>query len=260
MKHSTSMYRLASVCVVCLFRVAPGHAAPYDVMQNQVIDERMKAEIAPPQQPLPIDDYLVALAKSTRTNFIADVTELPKETRVDAFPAGKMARISQWTPKFYRVLWDFTQEYKVSQLRYSPTTFLFWSEPDPLELTRSLISASLDKPTSKVPKAKELLPLLLDFAKEKNTRDGQPSRLSFNATMAELPPELRDKLTALAGLPSPGVGTDLSDWLTDDFWKTARVRVQVTRRQPFNTYNLQVFGADAQSANGGLTIEGFSLP
>ncbi|HEX8234644.1 MAG TPA: hypothetical protein VF600_01695 [Abditibacteriaceae bacterium] len=247
----------------CALLSARVWALPYDEMQPPVVDATLKKEIVPPQKELTIDEYIIALAKASDVNFIADASKIKADARVKPFPAGEMARSNQWGPKLYLVLLDFTQEHRLSQLRYDDKSFLFWSEPDTTDLLQLLLAHDSTLQRKHLSSPEQTFSLLSDYAKSIQRWGGQAQQFYFNAKLAELPAAAQSSITSMARRSILMKGMNPTAWFTDDLWKTARLRLEpgtVLDDKAVPYEGLHVYGQDEKGAVLSSWIGGLRVP
>ena len=202
-------------------------ADPYPEDKYPVTDAFIKQDITPPKTALPIDDYMIALAKISNANFIADVSSIPKEEAVQPFPATIMAKYFHWKPNVGLTLIDLTQQSKMSLLRYDANTFLFWMEPDAVQLASQAVKETETDFHPKYNLTNDLYNIVTKqgsmFPYDK--LDHLPAEGKVvDIPLQELPVDQRKKAFGIIKQLSNYNELFSRVWFSDEFWKTAAIR------------------------------------
>ncbi len=230
---------------------APARAIPVK------LDAVTEQKITRPLDTATADGYLIDMARAASVNFIADATDFPAPAPVTAYPStsGAVAGLKgeyqeHWGSSLINVMGDFASQEKLSTLRVDERTFLFWSEPDPVQLATLQLSLIQAVERDRFAKASaalqaqgmapedivtgattpEALRTVL-FNLLKNQRGWTQNtaaldkKIDIRFALAELPPDVRARvlldLREIMAMPSNLFA------LSDDFWKNPRLRIRV---------------------------------
>jgi hypothetical protein len=230
MQCKLKVFSLFCAIVITCSAQRPGYvsADPYPQGTFPVKDDYFAQKITPPQKALPIDDYIIDLAKARNANFIADVTSIPKEQIVQPFPTTAMAKFYHWEPKFHLTVLDMTQQVRMSLLTYDRSTFLFWKEPDAVQLASQWVKETETDSNQKLPMAVDLYSIV---TKGKNlftyeTLDDLPKDGKVvDIPLHNLPIAQKEK--AIATIQQLFIRHEMFEraWFSNAFWKTAAIRL-----------------------------------
>lgn len=228
--QSKVLFLSCAIALTCISapRIRHALADPYPENTYPVKDDSFAQKITPPQRALPVDDYLIELAKAGNANFIADVTSISKEQIVQPFPATAIAKFYHWVPKFHLTILDMTQQQGMSFLAYDPSTFLFWKEPDAVQLASRWVKETETNPDQKLPTAVDLYTVMTN-GKHVFT-DDELDDLPKEGKVVDIP--LRDlpmerKTEALSTIKQLFIKNEMYSraWFSDAFWETATIRL-----------------------------------
>lgn len=246
------LFILVSVWDLYGLGVQLANAQPHDESKYPVSDETVRREIEPPKASSSIDEHLLKLAKAGNVNFIADATSLKNDEPVEAFPASEMAQFNKWVPRFHLTVLDFTQEKKLSTLRFDKNTFLFWAEPKETDIVEAAQRVVKNTPRANEDTNAAVVGLWRYLANEKLLGEA----ILKTPQVVDIP---QDQLTSAQQTRIAQIVKQLiSDrnrfqaaWFDDDFWSGAAVRLQsvqgegkvVQALQVAGFYNKQVVGS-----------------
>lgn len=221
-----------------------------------VPDTVTNQEITRPLNTATPDDYLIDMARATNVNVLADATYFPVPSSVVPYPAmsGSVAGMKgeyreHWNANLINVMGDFVAQEKLSTLRASDRTFLFWSEPDPialvqaqLPLTRAAENARFAKavaaqqaagvPDEEIIDAEasdsEIKRVLLDYLKRKRgwtwSETRQNEKLDIPIPLDELTPDLR--ALVLLRVQRTWIDSEDTQYFDDDFWVSESLKLR----------------------------------
>lgn len=220
--------------------VAPVQAEPFNR------GEVMTREVTATLNGATMDDYMIELARAADVNVIADATEFPEPSAVKAYPgtSGAIAGLQgphrdKWGPSLINLLGDFAAQKKLSALRPNARTFLFWSEPDPLELVRLMLpdpNSAQNQPEAEELAQRPMSGALRDYLKASHGWAGRAAerhaKVDIQARVADLPPPLR--ALVLAEVRRQLIPAEGALPLQDEFWERARVKIRSMKIPPAN--------------------------
>jgi len=223
----------------------PVLADPYPQDTFPVKDAYFAQKVTPPPKALPIDDYIIDLAKARDANFIADVTSTPKEQIVQPFPATAMAKFYHWEPKFHLTILDMTQQEQMSLLTYDQSTFLFWKEPDAVQLASQWVKETATDPNQKLPTGVDLYNIVIKGKTlfTYDTLDDLPKDGKVvDISLRDLPMEQKEE--AIGTIKQLFIRNEIFSrvWFSDSFWKTAAIRLTTVPVDNKSVSVLQVLG------------------
>ena len=248
---------------------------PYPVLKQRIM--------APDS--MPVNDYLLAFAKASNYNFIADARDIDPNIVMPEYPARlewralRNSKGNNYLPMVYSVMKDFTAACHLAELRYNSKTFLFWDGFDIMDTGRMIVDNGLNLPTAPPPSEAQIYHDLNAYASEvhgwkelplppkpltseeiakvmeaskrnADTKDGKfmqndggrfakdslstrtPQYIRLH--LKELPAELQNEVIAHTLHARWKETRDYALWLSDDFWKTARVLQGQSR--PWDSY------------------------
>lgn len=238
-------FAIALSCI-CGQRVRHALADPYPENRFPTKNDYLTQKITPPLIALPIDDYIITLAKAGNANFIADVTSIPKEEIVQPFPATSMAKFYQWEPKFHLTILDMTQQKEMSLLTYDPSTFLFWREPDAVQLASQWIRETEIDLNQKLPTGVDLYNIVTE-GKDLFTYDTLDN-LPKEGKVVDIPLgdlSIEQKIKAIAIIKQLFMRNEMFSrvWFSDAFWKTATIRLTTVPLDNESVSVLQIVGS-----------------
>jgi hypothetical protein len=262
MNHRTKVFFLfCTIALTCVNAPVrnPAHADPYSEHKSpyNVADDSIAQKVIPPKTALPIDDYIIALAAARDANFIADVTSIPKEETIQPFPATPKAKYYHWEPKFYLTVRDMTQQHGMSLSLYDRSTFLFWKEPDAVQLASRLAKEADTDPNEKLSDAVDLY---IAVTKDRDLLKNFPEAgKTVDIHLSELPTEQKEKvLTTVRQL----FISKESFWHMRPFrlnWDAATVHLKPMMWDAKPVLSLAVIGSYHQRVHE-TNIVGFQMP
>ncbi len=191
---------------------------------------RPKAQlITPPQDGLTVDDYAVELAKTANRNLIMDATDVSTDFRMPSYPTK---RTPDLIPVYEFVLEFFRGVGGLSNERHGTTTLL-WNSPNPIEFANAIVASDAlqqTNPLEEAEKAKIVRDLVESAQKDngwtKNVATGDYNRQEIK--IVDLPETLRASVLQLAHQEVIASAGDYRSWMSDDFWKTALMRPNIS--------------------------------
>ena len=239
----------------------------------------LKQIIVPPPS-MPVDDYMLALAKAGHLNFIADARRIDPAIIMPDYPAAFWPRVNNFKPRLSTVMKDFTRACHLGQLQYNSTTFLFWNGHNSADVGQLIYENGLYWPTAAPPDATQLYRELEEYASRVHGWSKEPlqskvtnqqfgvyqvnlGRRELRGKLKDLPPELENKLVALASYERWKTKRGLDAWLNEDFWQTARVREGALGRFDPRYANLRLIPANLPKRSlyiAGVDAQGRAIP
>jgi|GEM_PF-2821802 len=245
--QSKVLFVLCAITVTCISAQGIDHvlADPYPEHAYPAKGDSFTQKITPPQKALPIDDYLIELAKAHEANFIADVTSIPKEEIVQPFPATSMAKFYHWEPKFHLTILDLTQQSGMSLLTYDPSTFVFWKEPDAVQLAEQWVKETETDSAEKLPSVLDLYSIVTkdkDLLADDLSGDFPKEGKVVDIPLQELPVAQRDEV--LTTIKKLFISNEIFNrvWFSEAFWDTATIRLTTGNSTNKTGSVLQVMG------------------
>ena len=189
------------------------------------------------------DDYLLAMARSSKVNMFADATNFSSAEppiKGDWKTDFSTAKNGRWQGMIGSLFFDLAHERKLSQRYIGSHTFLFWSEPDAVALAREIVTGEKAKASpafrlryqsvSAIMKDNDDLSFaLIDYFKTARDWDGTNGAPPSDIPLATLPADLRARVLAYSlrqTYNSPFA--DERAWFNDSIWKEARLQVRKT--------------------------------
>lgn len=140
------MFKVTQIlAITCTVLVIGNRFSPAEPIRP---DATTTVEIAGKLDTSTLGGYLISMAKAANINAFADVTDL-EDRSVRAYPTtpGAIAGMNgpdkqKWAPVLINVMGDLVADQKLSTYRYSENTFLFWPEPNLLDVTKAQLNAT----------------------------------------------------------------------------------------------------------------------
>lgn len=237
MKMKKRFYLMLWMPLYAAFSRQPAQAIPVD-------DAEGRRPIAVSLQAAPVEKGLFQFAAKSGFNFLIDSTHIP---------AQSVKTTGDFNGMFISALGDFMQRDKLACLRQDKSTFLFWQEADPQEVVRAVADGKAYKTEPKPVYIGALSNLFHKYLE----RDPRAKKILFAPfRITDLPQELQQPVASvvLDYFLDQWPRRHAHNWLQDESWQKARVRLLVPEPGKAGNRCLRlrsVFDAPATAQVGG---------
>lgn len=163
-------------------------AAPIVAAQDNDFpgDELVRRQVEIKTGAVPLDEYLVTMARAADVNIIADATQIPAASKVEKSTDQVLGGAIE----------SFTRAHQMRARRFGERTFLFWKNPeiDKVALAHRIMKRYRDERAALPPLPHGIEAAWTKYFREAHGWGGDWETADLNVPLAQLPPELRARV------------------------------------------------------------------